>query len=113
LEIVVNTDAFAELPADLQAIIEAAALQCAMETLGQFDWFNVTAMGQLQEAGVEFLAFPDEVVAAMKTAWGEVKEETRAASSDAARVLESIEAWEAQAHAYSAVFLQRYLADRG
>jgi TRAP-type mannitol/chloroaromatic compound transport system substrate-binding protein len=113
LEIVVNTDAFAELPADLQAIIEAAALQCAMETMGQFDWFNVTAMAQLEEEGVEFLAFPDEVVSAMKTAWGEVKEETRAASADAARVLESIEAWEAQAHTYSASFMQRYLADRG
>lgn len=113
LEIVINTDAFAELPADLQAIIEAAALQCAMETMGQFDWFNVTAMAQLQEDGVEYLGFPDEVVAAMKTAWGEVKEETRAASADAARVLESIEAWEAQAHTYSAAFMQRYLADRG
>lgn len=112
LEIVVNEGAWAELPADLKAIIEAAALQCAMETLGQFDWYNVTAMGQLQAAGVEFLAWPDDVVAAMKTAWAEVKEEQRAAHADAARVLESIEAWEGQAQAYSAAFLQRYLAAR-
>lgn len=112
LEIVFNAGAWAELSASDQAIMKAAAGQVAMETLGQFDWFNVTAMGQLAEAGVEFLAFPDDVVAAMKTAWAEVKEEQRAASADAARVLESIEAWEGQAQAYSGAFLQRYLAAR-
>jgi len=112
LAIVVNTDAFAALPPDLQGVIEAAASQVALETLAQFDWFNVQAMGQLQAAGVEFLSFPDDVVAAMKTAWAEVKEETRAASVEAARVLESIEAFEAQVVAYSATFNERYLASR-
>jgi TRAP-type mannitol/chloroaromatic compound transport system substrate-binding protein len=113
LEIVVNKDAFAELSPDLRAIIEAAALQCAMETMGQFDWFNVVAMGQLEEAGVEFLAFPDEVVAAMKAAWEEVKEEQRAAHPHAAQVLASIEEWEPKAQAYSKAFGERYLAARG
>lgn len=112
LEIVFNAGAWAELSGADQAIMRAAAAQVAQETLGQFDWFNVTAMGQLAAAGVEFLAFPDDVVAAMKTAWAEVKEEQRAAHADAAQVLASIEAWEAQAHAYSGAFVQRYLAAR-
>lgn len=112
LEIVVNTEVWAGLAPDLQAIIEAAASQAAIETLGQFDYFNVLAMQQLSDAGVEFLAYPDEVVAAMRDAWAEVKEEQRAASADAARVLESIEAYEASAHAYSAAFIERYLASR-
>ena len=112
LNIVFNIDAWNELPADLQAICEAAALQCAMETMGQFDYFNVTAMAQLEEAGVEFLAFPDDVVAAMRDAWAEVREEQRAASADAARVLESIEAFTAKAKPYSRAFIQRYLDAR-
>jgi len=112
LAIVFNRDAWAELPADLQAICEGAAMQCAMETLGQFDYYNAMAMGQLQEAGVEFLAFPDDVVAAMRDAWAEVREEQRAASADAARVLESIEAFTAKAEPYSRAFTERYLAGR-
>ncbi len=112
LEIVVNDAAWSELSAADQAILRAAAAQVAQETLAQFDWFNVTAMKQLEEAGVEFLAFPDDVVAAMKAAWEEVKAEQRAASAEVARVLESIEAWEAQAHRYSNAFLRRYLAVR-
>ena len=112
LQVVVNTEAFAGLPDDLKAIIEAASLQCAMETLGQFDYHNVGAMASLAEGGVEFLAFPDEVVAAMKTAWGEVLEEQRAASADAARVLESYEAFQSGAVGYANAFVGRYLAAR-
>lgn len=112
LEIVFNVDAWNELPDDLKAICEGAANQAAMETLGQFDYFNALAMAQLKEAGVEFLAFPDDVVAAMREAWNEVREETRAASADAARVLQSVEAFEEKALPYSAAFQQRYLAGR-
>ncbi|GAB4275800.1 MAG: TRAP transporter substrate-binding protein DctP [Pararhodobacter sp.] len=112
LEIVVNTEVFAALPDDLKAVIEAAALQCAMETLGQFDYMNVGAMASLRDAGVEFLEFPAEVVAAMKSAWAEVLEEQRAASADVARVLESYEAYQAGAVAYANAFAGRYLAAR-
>ena len=112
LQVVVNTDAWAGLSDDLKAIVEAAALQCSMETLGQFDYYNVGAMTSLQEAGVEFLNFPDDVVAAMKTAWGEVLEEQRAASADAARVLESYEAYQSGAIGYANTFVGRYLAAR-
>ena len=112
LQVVVNTEAWATLSPDLQAVIEAASLQCAMETMAQFDYFNPQAMASMGEAGVEFLAFPDDVIAAMKTAWAEVREEQRAASADAARVLESVEAFAAIALPYSAAFGERYLAAR-
>ena len=109
---VVNTEVWAGLADDLKAIVEAAALQCAMETLGQFDYMNVGAMKSLADGGVEFLSFPDEVVAAMKTAWGEVLEEQRAASADAARVLESYEAYQTGAVPYANAFIGRYMAAR-
>ncbi|PWE30184.1 TRAP transporter substrate-binding protein [Pararhodobacter marinus] len=112
LQVVVNTDAYAGLPDDLKAILEAAAMQCSMETLGQFDYMNVGAMTSLQEGGVEFLEFPEDVVAAMKTAWEEVKEEQRAASADAARVLDSYEPFREGTIGYSNAFVGRYLAAR-
>lgn len=113
LAVVFNKDAWDELPTDLQAICEAASLQSAMETQAQFDYFNVTAMAAMAAEGVEFLAFPDPVVTAMRAAWEEVREEQRSASADVARVLESIEAFTEKAIPYSAAFDQRYLAGRG
>ncbi len=113
LAVVFNQDAWDELSPDLQAICEAAAMQAAMETNAQFDYFNVIAMDQLAEAGVEFLAFPDDVVSAMRDAWDEVKEEQRAASDDVARVLESIEPFLEKAQAYNSAFLERYMPARG
>ncbi|KPQ07399.1 MAG: TRAP-type mannitol/chloroaromatic compound transport system, periplasmic component [Rhodobacteraceae bacterium HLUCCA12] len=112
LEVVINTDAWDELSADLKAIVEAAAMQAAMETLGQFDYHNAQAMAQLSEEGVEFLSFPDDVVSAMRDAWDEVREEQREESEDAARVLESIEAFTEKAFPYSRAFGERYLAAR-
>ncbi len=113
LAVVFNQDAWAELSPDLQAICRAAAAQCAYETNAQFDWFNVLAKAQLAEAGVEFLAFPDDVVEGMRNAWQEVKEEQRAASADVARVLDSIEPFLEKANAYNAAFLKRYMPARG
>lgn len=110
--VVFNKDAWAELPADLQAICRGAAAQAAYETNGQFDWFNVIAMDQLRAGGVEFLAWPDAVVAAMRDAWEEVREEQRAASPDVARVLDSIEPFKEKANAYNDAFLNRYLPER-
>lgn len=72
LEIVVNKDAFDELPADLQAIVSSAAEATSAETLAQFDYFNTQAMGQLRNEGVEFLEFPEEVVDALKVASADV-----------------------------------------
>jgi len=112
LQVVVNTEAFAGLSDELKAIIEAAAMQASMETLGQFDYMNVGAMLSLQESGVEFLEFPADVLAAMKTAWDEVKEEQRGASADAARVLESYEAFRTGAVTYANAFQGRYTANR-
>ena len=92
LEVVVNADAWAELPAHLQAIIKNAAEAAEAESLAQFDYFNTQAFIQLQEQGVEFRAFPDDVVAALKTAAAEVLAENAAANPDFARVKESYDA---------------------
>jgi len=72
LEIVVNQEAFAELPKDLQVIVEEAALATSVETLAQFDYFNTQAMISLKAKGVTFKEFPEDVVDALKLASAEV-----------------------------------------
>ena len=72
-----NNEAFDELPADLQAICKNAADAAALESHAQFDYFNARAMTALKAEGVEFRAFPDDVVAAMRGAWAEVQDERR------------------------------------
>ena len=76
----------------LQAIIQSAADAAAAESLAQFDYFNALAFKQLKDAGVEFRAFPDEVVAALKVAAAEVLDENAAANPDFAKVKESYDA---------------------
>ncbi|GGD38624.1 TRAP transporter substrate-binding protein [Sinisalibacter lacisalsi] len=100
LEVVVNKDAWDSLPANLQAILANAAEAAATETLAQFEYFNATAMQQLKDAGAEFRIFPDEVVAALKTASAEVMEENAAKNPDFAMVKESYDAFLALARPY-------------
>ena len=112
LEIVVNKDAWDSLPPHLQAIIQSAADAAAAESLAQFDYYNALAFKQLKDAGVEFRAFPDEVVAALKVAAAEVLDENAAANPDFAKVKESYDAALALARPYgmamkAPVFSQR------
>ncbi|OIP87566.1 MAG: ABC transporter substrate-binding protein [Rhodobacterales bacterium CG2_30_65_12] len=112
LEVVVNATAWAELPAHLQAIIQNAADAAHAESLAQFDYFNTLALQQLKDQGVEFRAFPDDVVAALKTASAEVLDENAAANADFATVKESYDAFLALAKPYgmavkAPVFSQR------
>ncbi len=112
LEVVVNKDAWDSLPANLQAIIANAAEASATETLSQFEYFNAVAMQQLKDAGAEFRTFPDEVIAALKTAVAEVMDENAASNADFASVRESYDAFLALARPYglavkAPVFAQR------
>lgn len=113
LAIVFNKDAWDELPADLQAICENAAYACALENHAQFDYFNAQAMVSLAAEGVQFKAFPDDVTAAARTAWGAVQDELTAANPDVARVRESYDAYLAFARSYATAMTLPMLAGRG
>lgn len=112
LSIVFNKEAFESLPADLQAICANAAHAAALESHAEFDYFNARAMAALKGEGVEFMSFPDDVVTAMRAAWGEVQEELTAANPDVARVRESYDAYLADAQAYAATMTLPMLAGR-
>lgn len=113
LAIVVNEDAWNTLPADLQAIVRNAAEATSVETLAQFDWFNARALGQLREEGVDFRAFPDDVVAALGTATATVMDRIAKDSESFAKVRESYDAYLASAREYSTLFDAEMLRQRG
>ncbi len=93
LEIVVNQDAFDELPADLQAIVANAAEATSVETLAQFDYFNTQAMTQLKGEGVDFREFPEEVVIALRDATKVVMEDLAKDNIDFNEVMQSYNAF--------------------
>ncbi|MFK8080431.1 MAG: TRAP transporter substrate-binding protein [Granulosicoccus sp.] len=93
LEIVVNADAYNELPADLQAIIANAAEASSVETLAQFDYFNAQAMIELKEAGVEFREYPDDVVSALRDATAVVMTDLAQENEDFNEVMLSYNAY--------------------
>ena len=101
LEIVVNREAFDELPADLQAIVANAAEATSVETLAQFDWYNAQALGQLRGEGVEFREFPDDVVAALRDATKTVMDGLAGESEAFARVRQSYDAFLEPAKEYA------------
>ena len=85
----------------------------ALEMHAQFDYFNAQAARQLEEAGVEFLPWPEDITVAMREAWNEVREELRAEHTNVARVLESYEPYLDQARNYSGLMTEPMLAGRG
>lgn len=102
LAVVVNLDAWSELPADLQAVVANAAEAVSAETLGQFDYLNGVAFEKLKSEGVEFAPLPDDVIEALRTASAEVMDEQAAANPQFARVRESYDATLARAREYAA-----------
>jgi len=104
LEIVVNKDAFAELPKDLQVIVEEAARATSVETLAQFDYFNMQAFVKLQEKGVTFKEFPEDVVTALKGATVEVMADLAKDNAEFAKVQQSYDSFLATASQYANLF---------
>lgn len=68
LEFLINKEAFAKLPADLQAIVKIAAKATNQDMLDEFTARNVGALATLKdEHKIEIRPFPDEVIAALRT----------------------------------------------
>ena len=67
LELIVNKDAFEALPADLQAIVEAAARSANQEMLDEYTGRNNGALQELvNQHGVQLKPYPKDVWVALK-----------------------------------------------
>ncbi|MGK2924377.1 MAG: TRAP transporter substrate-binding protein [Lysobacterales bacterium] len=103
LEGLVNAEAYAELPPDLQAIVKYACQAANQDMYAEFEARNGEALRMLvEEHGVELRQFPDEVLAELQRASMEILAEQAAADPMSAKVwasqksyLETVRAWTA------------------
>ena len=113
LEALVNREALAALPADLQAIVRYACQASNADMYADFEARNGAAIKTLvEEHGVELRAFPDEVLDALRQASREVIEELAASDAMAAKVWESLSSYMEQVKRSTAIGAQYFMNRR-
>ena len=91
LEALVNKEAYAALPTDLQAVVTYACQAANADMYAEFEARNGEAIKTLvEEHGVDVRPFPDDVLAELKRASMEVIEELAAEDEMAGRVWASL-----------------------
>ncbi|MGR8921899.1 MAG: TRAP transporter substrate-binding protein [Gammaproteobacteria bacterium] len=111
LELLVNAEAWASLPEDLQRIVEAAAASASLYMYGRSEVENARAFLELKNNGhTEVLEFPREVTDRLAEMTREVMAEEAARDPDFKRVLESYEAFRAGQAEFHAVTERAYQA---
>ncbi len=114
LEAIVNKDAYDALPADLQAIVSAAAAATNVRMQSEYVARNQQALETLvNEHGVQLHAWPDDIIAALRETSKAVLEEFAAADPFTARVYASYKAFRKQAAASTRIAEEHYFAIRG
>ena len=113
LEAIVNADALASLPEDLQAILDTACRASNQDMLDEFTARNAAALKTLvEDHGVKLRRLPDDVLARFAELSLGVLEE--AAGDDAlnGRILESYRAFLADVRGYHAISEQAFVNAR-
>ena len=88
LDLFVNDKAFAALPKDYQAILEAACHYANVDMLAKYDALNPPALRRLVANGVALRSFPREVMQACYKAANEVFDETMAKNEKFKKIFE-------------------------
>lgn len=78
LELLINQEAYNQLPEDLQKIIETAARANSMWMSAQFEALNIKSLNVLQDKNVTILKFPDDVIRELRQLSEEVYKEQAA-----------------------------------
>jgi TRAP-type mannitol/chloroaromatic compound transport system substrate-binding protein len=113
LELIVNKEAYASLPADLQAIVENAARAVNQDMLDEYTARNNTALVELVEThGVELRKLPDDVVAQLRRLSEDVVAELAQDNDISRRIAESVKAFQEQAKAYHGISEEAYYEAR-
>ncbi len=89
LELIINSNAWAQLPEDLKAIVNNAAQATSMWMYTTMEYHNNEALLELQSSqNIEILEFPSEVLAELKRVSEEVLEEEAATDPEFKRIHE-------------------------
>ena len=110
LEAVVNAEAWASLPADLQKMLEVAIRAMNDDVLSEFTARNAAALKTLlDEHGVQLRRLPDDVIQRLKRESAAVVAEMAADNPLARRVYESHTAFLEDIRSYHAISEQAYI----
>lgn len=113
LELIINKQAYASLPEDLQAIVEIAARAANQDMLDEYTARNNAALVELVEThGVELKKLPDDVLAGLKQLSTQVIEEMAAETSLSRRIAESMKDFASQSKSYHAITEEAYYQAR-
>ena len=113
LELIVNKDALASLPNDLQAIVETAARAVNQDMLDEYTARNNEALISLVEThGVQLRKLPDEVITELRNISAEMLEELADDSDISRRIATSVKAFQRQATAYHTISEEAYYQAR-
>lgn len=113
LEFIANQDAWNSLPPDLQAIVTTAARAMNQDMLDEYTARNNAALKELVEKhGVQLKRLPDDVLAALRTASGQVIQEVIAADADAREIYESFSAFQRDVEPYTRISEEAFLQTR-
>ncbi len=114
LECIVNKEAYAKLPADLQAIVATACQATGSQMLAEYAARNQAALETLvNQHGVKLRAFPDEVMAALRTTADQVLKDLVAEDDFSRKVFDSFSQYRKQVRESSRLTEQAYLNMRG
>jgi TRAP-type mannitol/chloroaromatic compound transport system substrate-binding protein len=90
LELMVNADAWASLPADLQAIVETSCQAITTDMVADYTHGNALALKQLSDdPNVEIRPFPDDVLKLFKSITKQLVDEMSANDPMAAKIQKS------------------------
>ena len=94
LELILNRDAWEQLPGDLQSIVEAAAVRLNLWMLSEFEARNTAALAELVHVhGVKLRQFPIPVLKKLKRISGQVLEELANEDPQGRRVYDALTAF--------------------
>ena len=104
LELIVNRNAWAELPEDLQKIVTVAARSVNQDIFSQLEVLNIKALQELKaEKTVAVLAFPPEALKELKRLTSETLDEEAAKNASFKKVYEAYKTFQADNAAWNAI----------
>ena len=113
IELLINKDAYAQLPEDLQRIVKVAAQATNEHILSEMTARNMRALKELKEKhGVQVKALPDDVLAHLKGISEEVLDEVAESDEMSKKVYASMKAYAEDIKAYHEVSEQAFLNAR-
>lgn len=113
IELLINKDAYAQLPDDLKVIVQVAAQATNQHLLSEMTARNMRALKELQDRhGVQLKALPDDVLQHLKVISADVLEEVAASDAMSKKVYASLKDYAQDIKDYHEVSEQAFLNAR-